>query len=59
MDNQRAKEIVNSPVMVDVTYNGAKIYMEGVNEQKQTATVHYLNKPDKKLDVSLNSLIER
>lgn len=58
MDTRRAEEIVSSPVMVDVTYNGSKVYMEQVNDKRNSCVVHYLDKPDKKLSVPLSNLIE-
>lgn len=58
MDTQRAKEIVASPVMVKVTYNGTPVYMENVNDSQQSCTVHYIKSPSRKLDVSLQQLIE-
>lgn len=33
MNTQRAQEIVESPVMVDVTYNGKQIYIQHVDQQ--------------------------
>ncbi|HEX3018510.1 MAG TPA: H-type small acid-soluble spore protein [Caproicibacter sp.] len=58
MDRKRAEEIISSPVMMDVTYNGAKIYMEDVNEAKQTCTIHYLSEPGNRINVPLSSLVE-
>ena len=58
VDNQRAKEIVSSPVMADVTYNGTKIYMEDLNESDQCCTIHFINQPVTKLNVPLASLEE-
>ncbi|MDO9536442.1 MAG: H-type small acid-soluble spore protein [Bacillota bacterium] len=39
MDAQRAQEITNSPIMVNVTYNGSPVYIEHVDREKQIATV--------------------
>lgn len=58
MDTRRAEEIVSSPVMADVTYNGSKVYMEQVNERRNSCVVHYLDKPDHKLNVPLSNLVE-
>ena len=58
MDKRRANEIVSSPIMVDVTYNGMPIYIESVNNNKGTANIHYLNQSSDVLEVSLNNLIE-
>lgn len=58
MEIQRAKEIISSPVMKDVTYDGTKIYMESLDDTNQTCTIHYLNKPMHQLNVPLSSLKE-
>jgi len=58
MNTRRAKEIVSSPNMINVTYNGQEIYIENVNESNETAKVHPLNQPEKKQEVPLNSLRE-
>ena len=59
MNKQRVKEIVSSPDRISVTYNGSQVYIETVNENTNTASIHYLNKPADKLEVSLNNLIEQ
>lgn len=59
MDKQRAKEIVSSPIMADVTYNQQKVYIEHVNESKETANVYPLNQPNQKQEVPLNNLREQ
>lgn len=59
MDSKRAKGIVSSPVMVNVTHNNSPVYMEKVNDSNQTCDIHYLDKPDKKENVPLSSLIEQ
>ncbi|GER66576.1 hypothetical protein BpJC7_01540 [Weizmannia acidilactici] len=58
MDIQRAQEIMNSSEMVNVTLNGERIYIEHVDRQKGTATVHLLDKPDEKMSVSVTNLLE-
>lgn len=58
MDITRAKSIVLSPVMVDVTHNNSPVYMEKINDADQTCMIHYLNNPQKKEIVSLSSLME-
>ncbi len=58
MDYRRAKEIVSSPDMADVTYENKPVYMEMVNTD-QTCTVHYLNQPNEKMSVPVSSLVER
>ncbi|ADG82034.1 small acid-soluble spore protein, H-type [Thermincola ferriacetica] len=39
MDYKRAEEIVNSPEMIDVRYNGAPVWIEGLNPEQQTAVI--------------------
>lgn len=58
MDKRRAKEIASSPVMIDVMYNGANIYIDGVDESRNTAHIHYLKEPYNIQEVSLNNLSE-
>ncbi|AXI09966.1 small acid-soluble spore protein H [Oceanobacillus sp. 143] len=59
MDAQRAQEITSSPDIIDVTYNGEAIYIEHVDEQNGTATIHFLNEPNNKQSVSVTSLNEQ
>ena len=58
MNKQRAKEIAASPVMANVTCEGAPIYIQQVDETNETARVYPLNQPENEQTVSLNSLIE-
>lgn len=58
MDKIRAQEIASSSMMANVTYNETPIYIESVNDNKETATIHPLRDPLNTLDVSLTSLKE-
>lgn len=58
MDKKRAKDIVSSPNMVDVTYNGSRVYMEKVNDSNNTCTIHYLSNPRQQENVALSLLME-
>jgi small acid-soluble spore protein H (minor) len=58
MDAQRAQEITNSSIMANVTYNGTRIYIEHVDQQKGITTIHPLDEPNNKQSVSVSSLIE-
>lgn len=58
MDSTRAREIVSSRDMVHVTYNETPIYIELVNTNKGTASIHALDEPERSQEVSLSSLIE-
>jgi small acid-soluble spore protein H (minor) len=59
MDAQRAQEISSSSAMVNVTYNGQSIYIEHVDQQNGTATIHPLDEPNNKQSVSVSSLEEQ
>jgi small acid-soluble spore protein H (minor) len=59
MDAQRAQEISASATMANVTYNGQNIYIEHVDQQNGTATIHPLNEPNNKQSVSVSSLEEQ
>ncbi|MFC4404140.1 small acid-soluble spore protein H [Gracilibacillus xinjiangensis] len=59
MDAQRAQEILNSPEMYHVTYNGEKIYIEHVDQSNGQATVHPLHNPEQKQSVRIDQLIEQ
>lgn len=56
---QRAQEISSSPNMVNVSYNGQSIYIEHVDQQNGTATIHTLDEPNNKQSVSVSSLHEQ
>lgn len=58
MDPKRAKDIISSPNMINVTYHGTPVYLENVNESSGTASVHPLNQPEKKQVVPLANLVE-
>lgn len=56
---QRAQEIVDSPNMVNVTYQGTNVYIQHVDEKSDMARIYPLNEPEKEQTVPLNSLIEQ
>lgn len=58
MNYQRAKEIIASPNMVNVTYNETKVYLESLNDSDQSCNVHFLSQPATRLSVPLSSLQE-
>ncbi|WP_173916732.1 small acid-soluble spore protein H [Halobacillus sp. Marseille-Q1614] len=59
MEAQRAQEIAQSPVMVNVTYNQQPIYIQHVDEKNETARIYPLENPENELEVSLNELNEQ
>ncbi|MDF9449807.1 small acid-soluble spore protein H (plasmid) [Bacillus toyonensis] len=58
MNKQRAQEIAASPVMANVTYNGAPIYIQNVAENNETARIYPLNEPKNEQEIPLSNLIE-
>lgn len=59
MDAKRAQAITSTPEMVNVTYNGEKVYIEHVDQGAGKATVHPLSDPEKKQSVSVDELSEQ
>lgn len=59
MDVQRAQEIANSPAMINVTFNGNPVYIEHVDRDKQLATIHMLDNPNRKQSVPVKNLMEQ
>jgi small acid-soluble spore protein H (minor) len=58
MNKQRAQEIAVSPVMANVTFNGIPIYIQHVDEEKETARIYPFDQPEDEQEVPLNSLNE-
>lgn len=58
MNKKRAKDIASSPVMANVTYNGSQIYIESVNENNDSASIHFLDQSKNRQQVPLSSLKE-
>lgn len=58
MDRNRAKEIASSLEMLHVTYNDQPIYIESVNPNKDTASIHSLKRPNSSQEVQLTQLVE-
>ncbi|WP_093211481.1 small acid-soluble spore protein H [Sediminibacillus albus] len=59
MNAQRAQEITSAADMIEVTYNGEKVYIEHVDQDAGKATVHPLDNPESKQSVSVNELMEQ
>lgn len=58
MDALRAHDISTSPNMVDVTYNGELVYIDHVNHENNTVTIHFLDNPEEQHTVSITNLVE-
>ena len=58
MNIQRAEEIVASPTLIKVTYNGVLVYIQNVDNRTKTARIYPLDEPANEQDVPLESLKE-
>nr|WP_106783247.1 small acid-soluble spore protein H [Lysinibacillus timonensis] len=59
MNIQRAQEIAESGHLAKVFYNGERVYIQHVDEQKETARIYPLDDPQNEQEVSLASLKEK
>ncbi|MGG3574833.1 small acid-soluble spore protein H [Bacillus gobiensis] len=59
MDIQRAQEIVASPEMINVTYNGVSVYIQNIDEKSEMARIYPLDEPNKEQEIPLTSLMEQ
>ncbi len=58
MNRQRAKEIIESPETINVTYHGEPIYIQNINESEETARIYPLSNPENEQDVPIRMLKE-
>lgn len=58
MNVQRAQEISESPIMANVVFNGVRVYIQHVNEDKETARIYPFDDPEKEQEVPLAHLME-
>ncbi|MGB3889651.1 MAG: H-type small acid-soluble spore protein [Priestia megaterium] len=58
MDKQRAKQIADSPVMANVTYNDTAVYIQQVSEENDTVRIYPLGQPENEQNVSVSQLLE-
>ena len=58
MDFERAKEIIQSPTMINVGYRGIPVYIKEVNADQQTALVFPLDEMEHEQIVELKGLLE-
>jgi small acid-soluble spore protein H (minor) len=58
INKQRAQEIVSSPIMTNVTYEGVSVYIQNVDEQNEMARIYPLDQPENEQSVPLKNLIE-
>lgn len=58
MDRNRAKEILESQAMVQVTLAGIPVYIQRVIDDEQTAQIFPYDEPDHEQIVPLQKLVE-
>lgn len=58
MDQTRIKQILFSPNDVEVTYNGVSVWVDELNEDGRTATVHLRGPLEERTVVEIRELKE-
>ncbi|MFP7735025.1 H-type small acid-soluble spore protein [Priestia aryabhattai] len=58
MDKQRAKQIADSSVMANVTYNNTAVYIQHVSEENDTVRIYPLGQPENEQNVAVSQLVE-
>ena len=58
MNVGRAKEILDSADMINVTYEGNAVIIQNVDEQSKMARIYSKQTPDEERDVPVLKLIE-
>jgi small acid-soluble spore protein H (minor) len=59
MDLNRIKQILSSSAEIDVVYNGASVWIDHLNEDGRTATVHLRGPLEERTTVEISELQER
>lgn len=59
MDIMRAKQILSSSADINVEYNGASIWIDKINEDGRTATVHLRGPLEERTTVAISDLVEK
>jgi len=59
MDAKRVKQILSSSAEIDVVYNGASVWIDQLNEDGRTATVHLRGPMEERSTVEISELQER
>ncbi|GAA0342919.1 hypothetical protein GCM10008967_36720 [Bacillus carboniphilus] len=58
MDANRVKQILSSSANVEVQYNGASVWIDKLNEDGRTATVHLRGPLEERTIVEIDELEE-
>jgi small acid-soluble spore protein H (minor) len=58
MDAKRVKQILSSSSDIEVRYNGTYVWIDNLNEDGRTATVHLRGPLEERSDVAIDELKE-
>jgi small acid-soluble spore protein H (minor) len=58
LDTKRVKQILSSSTEIEVTYNGASVWIDQLNEDGKTATVHLRGPLEERSEVDITELQE-
>ncbi|MFJ5750199.1 small, acid-soluble spore protein, H family [Peribacillus frigoritolerans] len=58
MDAKRVKQILSSSSDIEVRYNGTSVWIDNLNEDGRTATVHLRGPLEERSDVVIDELKE-
>ncbi|WP_313799792.1 H-type small acid-soluble spore protein [Cytobacillus sp.] len=58
MDIKRVKQILSSSAEIEVKYNGASVWIDQLNEDGKTATVHLRGPLEERSEVDITELKE-
>jgi small acid-soluble spore protein H (minor) len=58
MDLRRAKQIISSSADIEVKYNGTSVWIDQLNEDGRTATVHLRGPLEERTIVEVAELVE-
>lgn len=59
MDAYRARQIMQAEERIQVTYEGVPVWIDGIEEDSQTARVHTEGNPQDTKTVSVQQLMEQ
>lgn len=59
MDAKRVKQILSSSAEIDVMYNGASVWIDQLNEDGRTVTVHLRGPLEERTTVEITELEEK
>ncbi|MCM3719958.1 H-type small acid-soluble spore protein [Fictibacillus phosphorivorans] len=58
MNISRAQQIIESEKEIEVLHNGTPVWLQSVDESKQTARAYTRQQPDNEMDIPVNELHE-